>query len=1303
MSDNEGSKTKRFFSVRTAFAAFRLLVRVCFVLVAIPILLVVYILSSESGTRFALTEGLVVYNGMIPGRISLAQVSGTLLEGFTLEGVALDDADGDPLIKVARLKLAYSPLLFLNGLIQVDGLTIEKAEVHIRFKPRGNTFIDLGPTFAAGPKPEPEKPVDNVHSGPSLPFRMMVNSLDVREADVFLYKGDERRPLVTKASVRLSGIWEKTYAFASLARVQAEVPPAMLSVGGLSLVAEWDDPEVRLRDLAAETNYGALTIRSGRYHVKTLSGALDLNAEADTEVVKKFTGLDLSERPRVGLVCSGTLEALAVSLNLDAAKAHLAVNGTGGFFPVLKADLEFAFQGVHPKSFRSPVNGRLDGRGRIKVEGSDLETLKAEVDLACPACAMERVGPFSLKVKGSLIRRDVRGEVELRAAGVSLKAHGAALSFSDLDVNFRVAVPDLGRPARLIALSGIGGSLKLAGQCKGKFESPACRGKVETAAFSFNEIRVGRAKLEFSGRPAAKPLSFVSRLEARDIILPGLTLSAVNLDARGNPTNLHLSLNVVKDDDNRGALDLDLRPGPPLKANLAGGAGRLAGLSLRLLQPAVVEVRNGAVRVQGFALGVEEGRIAAEGLLQRQGESELTVNVAGVDLTWLKSVLPAPQLTGAVDPDASLKGNLASPRLELNAAGKGLVVDGHEVGELSVAAAYTEGRAKADLTVSQKEEEYVSLSVDVPLDLDLQAVKFVWRREERHAVNWEIGPLQAERLRAFAALPPDLDFSVTSRGAAQGDIHTFSAEASLGGKVSFREVRDIPFTMNVNATQAEQSVVLEADPKGRYPVHLAGSTNIDVQLLAQGGLDPWSIPFTAELEAKPINLAQLAFLLPDSLYDLQGELSASMRASGTPGSPRVEGTMQVQQGALTVVPMYQKLTDITLSVKAEGDKIKLETLSFKNGKGSALLSGSVAPTLPDAFGGDFDVRFKNYPLEIPGLPPGRLNLKSVVALARKDGVTDVAIVLSGADLKILSLKYETPKEVPKNEGVVFTDVTPQEELKREEEGNQKKGGRLRLKLTIADPVLISGQQVDMAWVGNLGVAIDGGATEVTGGLELKEGRFDFLGNFFTIERATLNFPPTGELVPFLNLAAYTDTPEARVNIGLNGPATKPELVLSSEPSMPQSQVFTLLVTGSVDSSEESSAQVQAKAANLGSGAFAMQFPELQRQLSDRVGIDRVGLTFGDTTEEPIVTAGKRVARRLYVRTSYHHNAPPDVNRAEVGTDLTITPSWNLETFYGDADVGGTDLFWHISFGNRPPREKSEKDQEKKDGPADARP
>ena len=91
MSDNEGSKTKRFFSVRTAFAAFRLLVRVCFVLVAIPILLVVYILSSESGTRFALTEGLVVYNGMIPGRISLAQVSGTLLEGFTLEGVALDE------------------------------------------------------------------------------------------------------------------------------------------------------------------------------------------------------------------------------------------------------------------------------------------------------------------------------------------------------------------------------------------------------------------------------------------------------------------------------------------------------------------------------------------------------------------------------------------------------------------------------------------------------------------------------------------------------------------------------------------------------------------------------------------------------------------------------------------------------------------------------------------------------------------------------------------------------------------------------------------------------------------------------------------------------------------------------------------------------------------------------------------------------------------------------------------------------------------------------------------------------------
>jgi autotransporter translocation and assembly factor TamB len=99
----------------------------------------------------------------------------------------------------------------------------------------------------------------------------------------------------------------------------------------------------------------------------------------------------------------------------------------------------------------------------------------------------------------------------------------------------------------------------------------------------------------------------------------------------------------------------------------------------------------------------------------------------------------------------------------------------------------------------------------------------------------------------------------------------------------------------------------------------------------------------------------------------------------------------------------------------------------------------------------------------------------------------------------------------------------------------------------------------------------------------------------------------------------------------------------------------------------------------------MSNPALQRQLNERLHIDRVGVGFGESTEQPILSAGKNVTKKVYVESQYHHNAPRRENRAELRVQYRFAPRWSVETFFGDAAAGGVDLFWGRAFDSKPKR------------------
>ena len=129
--------------------------------------------------------------------------------------------------------------------------------------------------------------------------------------------------------------------------------------------------------------------------------------------------------------------------------------------------------------------------------------------------------------------------------------------------------------------------------------------------------------------------------------------------------------------------------------------------------------------------------------------------------------------------------------------------------------------------------------------------------------------------------------------------------------------------------------------------------------------------------------------------------------------------------------------------------------------------------------------------------------------------------------------------------------------------------------------------------------------------------------------------------------------------------------------MPQPQILTLLLTGSSDANEADAQKVLAEAATL---LVQAENPALANYVTRATGLDYVGVSFGESTSQPILTVGKHIDRKIYAETAYKHNAPARQNRVEARVEYELAPAWTVETFFGDAAVGGVDLFWRKIFG-----------------------
>ncbi|MBZ5715704.1 translocation/assembly module TamB [Nannocystis pusilla] len=696
----------------------------------------------------------------------------------------------------------------------------------------------------------------------------------------------------------------------------------------------------------------------------------------------------------------------------------------------------------------------------------------------------------------------------------------------------------------------------------------------------------------------------------------------------------------------------------------------------------------GRLALQGFApIHVGVGRR----VWRPDGWYALELDVQGFDLAALRA-LAGLEVDGRTEVHLRLVGPGEAPQALGAVVVDDLAYEGAPLGNLRADLALRDGTAT--LTGQGRVGRCGELYLDAraPLDVDLDAPAVAWGASGPSSLHLDLTGVDPSLFDSVDALPRDTLADLDLHARVDIDREQLRAHASLTGALGRPGLGTTPVALRLDVDDFGQRLRGDFGWRDGAPsLALALDADAAIPAVRRGQAELLSTPIHGALQARGTDLRYLSGLLPDALHDLRGLLDADLAIDGKIAGPVVRGEAHLRDGAVTVVALQQRFQDVVADLRAADRELRVDRLVATSGEGRIQATGSA--TLPAKGGlvGAGRLSLKDFPVVRPGWPQMTVDARAKADLVVRPDELSVGIRVAGAEVWVSDLTTPAPAPIPENENVTivsgpFDAFHPADEHEAAAglaSASEADGERdLSFSVELAQPMHIQGPSMDMRWSGRVRSRSEDGESRVSGQLRADRGRFELLGTMFRIEQGRVFLPEGGDrLDPFLDLIAEARTPQADVTVTLRGRLSRPELHLRSQPPLTEPQIFSLLVSGSADSNETDPRKAQASAAGL---LVNFSNPTLARFAESRLGIDRIKLGFAADITQPVLTVGKHLSKSIYVETTYHHNAPPRQNRIEAQVEYRFAPGWSVETFFGDAAVGGLDVFWRHRFG-RPRR------------------
>ena len=484
--------------------------------------------------------------------------------------------------------------------------------------------------------------------------------------------------------------------------------------------------------------------------------------------------------------------------------------------------------------------------------------------------------------------------------------------------------------------------------------------------------------------------------------------------------------------------------------------------------------------------------------------------------------------------------------------------------------------------------------------------------------------IQAELTNVeMGSLAPDLRGQVTGRVSLQGSGDRLNGSAN----VDLKQLRSIDAprglavdgTLNADLTdnvlriraQANDGTAVQASADVSLPVEasaaplrlaVARTRDMSGQVAVNGQIQPiWDLFF-------------------GGAQSLSGQVAVRASLGGTLTEPRLNGRMDLTQGAFRDGATGLRLEGVTLASRFDDSQAVIERFEAADGvKGTVTGSGNLG--LRQGSGSTLRLELTRFRL-----------IDNDIAEARANGVltavrgADGNVQLSG-DLNIDDANISP--NLPGSNGVVKMDVV---EINRPggdpvEVEAKARGPQIGLNLNLTGrEIHVRGRGLNVELTADARVRGTIAQPQLTGTANVVRGDYEFAGKRFVFDDTGSVSLSTDPARIRLNLAAVRDDPNLTATIKVTGTAAQPKIELTSTPSLPQDEILSQVLFGRSASqlSGFEAAQLASAVASLaGGGGF-----DVIGNLRQLAGLDR--LSFGGEASSLTVAGGRYITDDVYL-------------------------------------------------------------------------
>ena len=759
-------------------------------------------------------------------------------------------------------------------------------------------------------------------------------------------------------------------------------------------------------------------------------------------------------------------------------------------------------------------------------------------------------------------------------------------------------------------------------------------GKLHSRGFAGSQgWQVELPVADLNGTLSSKPIS----LKGSATLNQNVLLTVPDLQIRYGEN--HLNASGVLDDHSDFVLDVDAPNLRGLWSDLSGNVKGHAAISGQFTSPNLdLDLTSSNLHLQGFQLS----KASAKGNIKSDPLAKGQFNIKAEQLHYGESV----KLRLL---DLALSGDEQNHLLTLKSQGEpvaaNLQINGHfdrtleqwkgtlsqakfdtPIGDVksnqAIAVSYDHKQTQANIASHCWKNTDVELCFPQSFNVGKQGnIPFQFKRVNLDLVNKLIeqdslkGNLQAQGNVAWFT---DKPFQFTAK--VDGNHLTFSQ------KLDYRTFKlDIP-KLTLNADIQNNNLVLKTD----INVHNQGRIVGDIHLndLAKNR------QLGGTLAIERLNLS-IANQLLTSGESVNGEVVSKLSFGGNLEKPLLNGDFNIRNIRTKLKSMPVNITDGDIAVHFHGNNSTLQG-KIETSDSRLNLTGRANWANIEHWTTELNAQANNFNVDIPSMAKLRFSPNITVKANPKELNLSGTVDIPWARIRIDSLP-DTAEPVSEDEVILNGPHKSKEELiKREFAAKTKSGMDIRsdLRINIGKDVSLDAYGLKTNLDGLLSVKQDRGNLGLFGQINLTKGRYASFGQDLLIRKGQINFSGQPSQ-PMLNIEAIRN-PEAmedsKITAGVRviGTADRPDVTIFSEPSKPQDQALSYLLTGrSLENSGEAGSSGSVGAALLGLGLS--KSGKLVGSIGEAFGIQDLNLGTSGVGDKSKVTVSGNLTNRLQIK------------------------------------------------------------------------